>query len=200
MPELEAISVVRVEADGTQRLWGFPLDGNEPGLILQDVKPVGYHAWLSRELVLFVLDEPHRLVRAHGNDPMDAGRTVASDIGRALHAIPGEKAFSFVHKAGDDGWWVKKLSLEGDRIEPLVKLFEGREDVTWSPDGRLWTADGSQVYRFCPACGEGWEPVADLGEQGVGEITRMAFSPDGKRLAFVASRPPAEEAAEKAAD
>src|SRR5258707_11489719 len=44
-PDGAHISVIRVEADGTQRLWRFTMDGTEPELVLADVKPVGYHAW-----------------------------------------------------------------------------------------------------------------------------------------------------------
>lgn len=111
IPGDDAISVVRVESDGeTQRLWRFPLDADdkagEPSLILEKIQPVGYHAWLvdgqRKELVLFVLDDPHRLVRTAAKLDAD-GRTVASDIGRALHRIPGENAFSFVRKSGETG-------------------------------------------------------------------------------------------------
>lgn len=186
---VEALSSVRVEADGTQRLWRFPLDGGEPTPVLETIRPVGYHAWSGRELVLFVLDEPHRLVRTSADQPMAEGRTVAADIGRALHAIPGSRAFSFVHKAGDDGWWLKRLAVEDDEITPLIRLFDGREDVTWSPDGQVWTADGSVLYRACTDCEQDWKPVADLADRGIGEITRLAISADGGRLAFVASRP-----------
>ncbi len=39
-----------------QRLWRFNSDGNAPQLILADINPVGYHAWISADsLVLFVL-------------------------------------------------------------------------------------------------------------------------------------------------
>jgi len=51
---LGGLSVVRVEADGTQRLWHFPESG-APEPILPDVKPVGYHAWANdHTLLLFV--------------------------------------------------------------------------------------------------------------------------------------------------
>src|SRR5262249_36264272 len=44
-PDGKHVSVIRVEADGTQRLWRFTLEGTEPELVLERVKPVGYHAW-----------------------------------------------------------------------------------------------------------------------------------------------------------
>src|SRR3954466_15003252 len=45
-PDGAHLSVIRVEADGTQRLWRFTLDGRSPELLLERVKPVGYHVWV----------------------------------------------------------------------------------------------------------------------------------------------------------
>src|SRR5947208_9170282 len=56
MPDGKNVSVVRVEADGTQRLWKFSLNGGQPSLILEHIKPVGYHLWIDvHTLALFIL-------------------------------------------------------------------------------------------------------------------------------------------------
>lgn len=191
IPGERALSSVRVEADGAQRLWRFPLDGSPPSRILEAAEPVGYHAWSGDELVLFVLGEPHELRRASAKRPDDPGTTVARSIGRALHKVPGEEAFSFVEKVGGEGretWWIQKLDIETGKIERLLRTLPGREDLAWSPRGMIWMADGAVVHRACPACGEGFAPVADLSEHGIGEITRLAISPDGRSLVFVATR------------
>ena len=53
---------MRVEKDGTQRLWHVPEGGAAPQPILPDVKGVGYHAWAdANTLVLFVLGQPPTL-------------------------------------------------------------------------------------------------------------------------------------------
>jgi hypothetical protein len=60
MPDGKDISVVRVEADGTQCLWRVVDKGqkSETSVILADIKPVGYHAWIDeRTVALFVLGE-----------------------------------------------------------------------------------------------------------------------------------------------
>ena len=188
VPGADALSVIRVEGDGSQKLWRLPLDGKPASRILDDVAPVGYHAWAGDELVLFVLGEPHELQRVRGDKASNRGRVVAKDIGRALKKIPDQDAFSFVQKTveGKEGWWIQRISIEGDEITPLIQTFKDREDFTWSPDRKLWMADGSKIFRWCPACGEGWWPVADLSDQGIENITRMAVSPDGHTLAFVA--------------
>src|SRR5687768_13073886 len=55
-PDGHFFSTIRVEKDGTQRLWKFPLSGGNPVLILEQVKPVGYHAWIDpNSLALFIL-------------------------------------------------------------------------------------------------------------------------------------------------
>lgn len=181
-------SVVRVEDDGRQRLWKFFMDGQKPSLLLADVEPVGYHAWGDDgELVLFVLGEPHQLHRAKLGQP--GSRSVASDIGRGLSRIPEQDAVSFIHQAGDDGGWVKRLDLASGEIEPLIATLPGREDVAWAPDGTLWGADGGKVYRWCPFCGSRWQLVADLeASHGLKDITRMTIDSQGKRLALVAAR------------
>ncbi len=58
LPDGSGLSVIRVEADSTQRLWRFDMDGANGSVVLEDVAPVGYHAWADqRTLVMFVLGE-----------------------------------------------------------------------------------------------------------------------------------------------
>src|SRR5688572_22487744 len=40
MPGGRMFSVIRVEADSTQRLWRFPIAGGVPSLVLEKIKPV----------------------------------------------------------------------------------------------------------------------------------------------------------------
>src|SRR5437879_453999 len=64
-PDRPGFSAVRVEADSTQRLWAFDWDGARSRLVLDSIKPVGYHAWGDgRSVALFVLGAPPTLQRA----------------------------------------------------------------------------------------------------------------------------------------
>src|SRR6266700_2273552 len=85
----KSISVIRVEADQTQRLWSFPLSGGQPSLVIEKIKPVGYHTWIdANNLALFVLGNPSTL-QLYDMKTQQA-ETVASDIGRSLFKIPGQ--------------------------------------------------------------------------------------------------------------
>ncbi len=182
------MSVVRVEADGRQRLWRFALTATKtPGveLLLEEAEPVGYHAWGEQgALLLFVLGEPHTLQWwVPGADPT----IVAESIGRSLHRIPGSQRFSFVQQS-EDGNQLSSFDPATGQVEVLIGTRPEREDHAWDREGRAWMSDGSRLYRYCPACGGGWRRMVDFGNQGLGAITRLAFSPDGRQLALVVER------------
>jgi Tol biopolymer transport system component len=178
-------SVIRVEEDGTQRLWSFRRDGSSPQLVLENVAPVGYQAWNSDdELVMFVLGEPATLQLADRD--ADAAEVVASDIGRSLHAIPDESGrFSFLHRV-DGAWSIRSFDPESGEIGDLGAPFEDSQDMAWTPDGRIVMGSGSRLATRAPD-GD-WNVLGDLAEAGVSGITRVAVHPEGNWLAVVAAR------------
>ncbi|HEY4612134.1 MAG TPA: hypothetical protein VII11_04055 [Bacteroidota bacterium] len=186
MPSGVAFSVVRVEPDSTQRLWQFDLNGQQTAVILRDVKPVGYHAWVNNNTVaLFVLGSPPTLQLAKIS--IGKSDTLAAGIGRSIHKIPGKQAISFVHKISQTEWWIKEFDVATRNITPIVQTIAGREDYAWTPDGTLVMANESKFYTFKPDRGTQWSEVADFSGQGIKGITRIAISSKGDRLAFVAA-------------
>ena len=184
IPGEDAISVVRVEADETQRLWRFPLQGGEPDLLLPDVKPVGYHTWSdAQNLLLFVLGEPHTLQHARRGD--GPGRILAENIGRALCRVPGSDRISFVHKESEAKWMIRSINPAGGKTATILETRPGREDFAWSPSGKLWMGDGSALYLADPAQGR-WRQVIDFAEHKLSEITRIAIHHEERWLAFAA--------------
>ena len=192
-PDDSAITVVRVEKDSTQRLWRFPRDGGAPSLVLPDIRPVGYYAWLdSTTLSLFVLGSPNTLRIA--DTRTGTARAVVSGIGRSLQRVPGGRRGSFVQRVG------RRMMLkvvdpvagpdETLRVQSVALLPDSAEYVVWRSETELYTAAGSRVFRMRLPDTE-WEEVADLAEHGIRGISRLALSPDGRRLALVAQEPEA---------
>jgi WD40 repeat protein len=182
MPDGRSVSVIRVEPDSTQRLWKFPLDGGEPTLVLDRIKPVGYHAWVdARTLVVFVLGDPATLQVV---DLVTGNATpVATNIGRALVKVPHHNAVNFVKIVPDSGQWVAEYTLATKSTRRLGRLPEGAAYVAWTPRGALLTASGSRIYRWNDGT---WIVAADFAAAGVRNISRLAISPSGDQLAFVA--------------
>lgn len=180
-----AISVVRVERDSTQRLWRFPLNGDAPTVILERVRPVGYHAWADdHTLALFVLGSPNSLQLA--DTRTGSADTIATGIGRSLHRIPGTNRISFVRKVAATEWWIESLDPITRATTRLIRLPEGTEDYAWFPNGSIICGRDSRLLWWSGKPGDEWRDVADLASAGVHAITRLAVSAHGDRLAFVA--------------
>jgi len=187
-PDGQWFSVIRVEADSTQRLWKFPLAGGEaPALVLDQVKPVGYHVWVGpHTLVLFVLGNPPTLRVA--DDRTGTSERVAMGIGRALAKVPGRDAVTFVQLVADSASWISELDVRSKAIRRIAPAPEGADYHAWTPNGVLLTASGSRVLAWVDGR---WDVVVDFGRYGVRGLSRLAVSPRGDWLAVVAEDKPA---------
>lgn len=183
VPDRDGFSVVRVEADGAQRLWKFPFRAEAPKPILQDVKPVGYHAWADDQtLVLFVLGEPPTLRLA--STKTGTAEILAEGPGRSL--VPtADRRVTFVRKGRGKGpWTIVELDTTTRRMTPVVETIAGREDYAILKDGRILMASGSKISLWDKR--SAWREIADLSASGLRDITRLAVSPGGDRIAIVA--------------
>ena len=185
IPGTKKFSVVRVEADSSQRLWRFPLKPNgRPLLLLPKERNVGYYEWMdSKELALFLLPEPFSLLftRVGFSQPT----TKATHIGRALHMTPNEYAFTYVDKKNEEHWYIKKIGLISGQTTTLTETLSGVEDFCWSPEGYMVMGKEEKLYIYIPGKDTEWRFVGDL---EIGDFYRLAISPDGKKMAVVAYR------------
>lgn len=174
-------STVRVEADSTQRLWAIRLDGAGAELLLPDVRPVGYHAWIDGGgLALFVLGQPPSLQVIL--EPGSAPRVVVAGVGRALVPVPREPAVLFT-QAFPGGYVITRLDLPALVLHPLAPA--PATDFFTLYGGTLFAAAGSRILAFRPGRDQAWLEIGTLEPAGVRGITRLAVSPDGKWLAVV---------------
>jgi hypothetical protein len=185
IPGEDRFSVVRVEQDSTQRLWSFDRDGSDARLLLPDVAPVGYHAWVDRERVaLFILGDPPALHLAEvGPGP---GTEVVAGIGRSLQPVPTRRSVSFTRHGNGDGW-LEELDVATGEARFLAPLLGPDDYHAWTPDGVLLTAHGTGIHQWVD--GDAWRRVVDLALHGLGPVSRLAVSPDGRLLAVVVDRP-----------
>ncbi len=182
LPSSPGFSVVRVEADSTQRLWAFAPDGSTPRLLLPGVKPVGYHAWSDRgDVALFVLGSPPtlQLVPAGDTAPIE----VARDIGRGLQRVPGERRILFAQR-DSAGFVITSLNLDDRAVTAVVRA--PLNDFFAYTGGALVAADSTRLLRFRPGVDSAWIPGDDLAALGIRRVTRIAVSPRGDYVAFVA--------------
>lgn len=186
MPGGKRFSVIRVERDSTQRLWSFALDGSDPQLVLPSLKPVGYHDWLdSTRLVTYVLGTPSTLHVISRDGTGDEIR--ARDIGRAVHHIPGQDAYTFTQRDSAKVLWIMVQAIAGGPAQPIIRAAPDNEFHAWTAEAVLLTVSKGVLLRWNGQGGDDsrWIPASDLTGDHVKNVSRLAVSPDGRWLAFV---------------
>ena len=184
-------SVIRVEADSAQRLWSFRLDGTDPRLVFESIKPVGYHAWVdSTTVAMFLLGRPNALVLADARGGQVD--TLARDIGRSLLPLPSGDGFSFVQRAKDSTWILTAVTVRGSGRErrtmvlPQVRMPAGSDYITWVAPAVAIAGSGSKLFVWRgDAKPAEWSELADFTKTGLTHISRLALSPDHAWMAIV---------------
>lgn len=179
-----ALSAVVVEADGTQRLWRIPAQGEAKALFAEP-KDVGYHAWGPQgDLLLFILgkdEADHQIAYRSSTGEL---KTLAKNIGRALAWRPGSQQGYFTEKQGD------RLSLSwfdtGSNTLKSKQLLlpQAGQDLRWLNTNTLLVSAGSSIYSWQPGANS-WQLWLDLSKSCNGSVSRFSISPDQQKLAFV---------------
>jgi dipeptidyl aminopeptidase/acylaminoacyl peptidase len=203
-PDGKTFSVIRVEADGTtQRLWRFDLDGSNPRLVLENIKPVGYQCWIdATNVAIYVLGagrtDPSTLQIV--DTATGVSKTVDSAVGHTLIVDPKSRRVTYAKKGADGKWVIQQVDpVSGKRYSALFPALVS-EDFALESNGGVYLSHGTVIsrddhpdflsedlserdiggVRFGP-----W-PAADFANGPFKNITRMTISPDGKWIAFVA--------------
>lgn len=184
IPGQPAFSAIHEER-GKQHLWRYRLDGTPIGPLFATAEPVGYHAWVDeRAVVMFILGNPPTL--RVGDAVRGWLRVLAERPGRSIHRIPGAQAISFVRKVSEGEWWIERLDPRTGTSERIVRTRPGREDYAWTPAGEILMSEGPALFRWTAA--SGWTHVHTMTVAGAGDLSRLAVSPDGQRIALVAAQ------------
>jgi hypothetical protein len=185
-PDKQFVSCIIQRDDGAQNLGKYPVGGGQPTVLIDNLI-VGYHAWVDQDrLLLFVLGEPQTLHLYNVKTKED--KVLAEKIGRSLHSIPGQSAMSFVHKISDSEWIIKRWDAATSEITTIAKTLPGREDLCWTPQGRIIMSDGTRIYSIDPLNEKEWSEVSiKSGSELLTGVTRLSLNSKGNRLAVVVS-------------
>lgn len=187
IPNSGAISAIRLDSNGLQRLYRYEIGQKPPKLIRKDAK-VGYHVWYSEDILVNTILVENRmdLVLSKITDGIDL--TVAENVGRSLHKIPGTELLSFMSKKeGASG--VFSLDPISGKTAPLGSLPIDISDIAWLPDGQQLIPYSSSILSYDPNTKKEPSTLHLFQNKEINKISRMAISPDGKHIALVSNAP-----------
>jgi hypothetical protein len=188
-PNKKFFSAIRLEKDGTQLLWHYSFRSKKPRVLIENLK-VGYHAWLNKQVVVsFVLGDPSTLEVS--NLKYKIKYPIDKNIGRSLHKIPSTELISFISHEHNDHeiYSINPINSEKKYIaDPL----EGSQDMAWMPDQTIIMGKGNKLYKLRPGEDKTWIEIASLDRFQLFDITRLAISPLGDKIAIVVEEQPLE--------
>ncbi|MEM6723931.1 MAG: hypothetical protein AAF598_07830, partial [Bacteroidota bacterium] len=180
MPNGNYLSMVRVSADGnnSQQLWKMPLDlSGGPTVVMDRVKGVGCHEWLSDSLVaIFIVGNPHQLKLF--DVYTQRFELIKSNVGRCLHHQDNGDFF-YVDKSLEGAWFIKSVNFDQRRPTlTVVQTLKDVEDFAVTNDGLFLMGKGSKLYKFNAAIDDSWIEIADFTNWGIRNITRIDVETD----------------------
>ncbi len=184
MPDGKNISVVMVEADTTtQRLWKFPIKGGSPSLIMKDVDSIGYHCWITKDsLALVMITKPPALEVVNVNT--QKYKVIASNVGRCITSV-SETLFYVQKQDSTKNYLSNYMKSIKERENNYYKLPNEDFAILLSFQPIYITAVKSKIMASFPFKNTD-KLMMDLSNNGIKNITRIAISSDGTKMAIVA--------------
>ena len=178
---------VRLNKDKTQYVYKYAYKKKEPVVLIPDLK-VGYYLWIDQKtLATFVIDDIETLEVS--NFKYKIKYPIAKNIGRSIENIPfsaglGSRKISYIsleHGSPEIYAIDPSDSTEKYITDPLV----GSQDLAWTNKGTILMGNEDGIFKFTPGKSKDWTPVKIESELLLTGFSRLALSPDGKKLAVV---------------
>ncbi len=184
IPGDKAISAIRLEKDGVQKLYKYSLRNGESEILIDDII-IGYHVWFNDNILASAVLEDGGLSLYATNLKEQKNNKLQSNIGRSLHKIPNSDLVSYISKENDSLWEIKSVNPVSGITKSITVTPPNSEDMCWLPNGIILMGKGDILYKYSPKTDVGWIEVASLKEYGITNITRLAVNSDGTKLAIV---------------
>ena len=190
IPNKKAVSAIRLDLDGLQRLYEYDLKNGDSKPILKDAK-VGYHVWYNSYTLVHTVLIENRMDLVISNLKEKTSQTLQKNVGRSLSKIPNTDAVSFISKE-ENTWQIKAINPITKEVKNIANTYKNSEDICWLKDGSIVTGNGKSILRINPNEDVEWELLQSFKEEAINAISRIAVSENSKRLAFVAEESPAK--------
>ena len=139
--------IVQRKATGDQDLISYLLtdpEKTEPMLESQKTGKIGYQAWLNAdEALVFVLGTPQTMPYINRKTGQDT--VIAGQIGRSLHRIPGQRAFSYVQQVGET-WGIRSYDPARNQVRDITTSDSAFEHYNaWLNETTLLESRGTEL-------------------------------------------------------
>jgi hypothetical protein len=188
IPGRQAVSSIRLDLDGLQRLYEYNLKNGASKVILEDLK-VGYHVWYNKNIIVCTVLVDNRMDLVVSDLTTGEVKTVDENVGRSLHKIPYSTKVSYIKNIDGERsiHAFDPLTFEKSKI---TATYQNTQDICWLEDGTLLAGAGKSLVYANPSKNIDWRPLMYFPEEEIQNISRITTNSSNTRLAFVAEVSP----------
>lgn len=184
-PSNDDVAAVRLDKDGLQRLYRYSSKTGTSSEIIKDLQ-VAYFAFYNDNKMLATVLDGDKMDLVLINLVSKTADTLFYNAGRSLQKVPKTNSISYslVNEEGNLDLYL--LDMNSYESFFICELPIGIQDCVWFNDTQILVGSGNKLYLYDTLGEAEWTRVASLEEYGIKNITRMAISPNEKKLALVA--------------
>lgn len=182
-PDGKGIAAVRLDTTGLQRLYVYDKSGVSKVLIPDLV--VAYYTFFDTDKIVGCYIEDEKLNLFVYDKKENKTNTLLKDVGRSFHKVPGQGSVSYSVPNEQGQQDVYLLDMETMESFFVTQLPIGVNDYAWLDDARIVVGSNSSLFVYDTFDKKDWEKLVDLDSNVITDITRIAVSPSGGRIALV---------------
>ncbi len=187
-PKSKNVTAVRLDTTGLQRLYEYDFKTMESSLLIENLQ-VAYYLFYDKKTILSSVLSGNNLDLVISNLSKKTNDTLVQNVGRSIHKVPNSKEeMSYTSVNEDRNMDIFQLDMKTLESFFVAELPIGIQDHIWLDESKLLIGSLDKLYMLDFFGSEDWKLVADLSEYNIKEITRLAVSPDGTKLAIVAEK------------
>lgn len=181
IPNKNAISAVRLDTDGKQRLYSYNLSNGESTELIKDLV-VAYYTWYNDDTIVGAVINNEQLNLFINNLSNSNNKIYTPVVGRSFHRIPDTDLVSFISKEDENQWQVKSINPVNGRIRVIANTLDGVEDICWIDNRTMLSGKDGILYKLTLRRDNNWKKVTDLSSYGITNITRLAVNANTSQL------------------
>ncbi|MCG2418995.1 hypothetical protein K8089_08160 [Aequorivita sp. F47161] len=183
-PTNDDFAAVRLDTDGLQRLYRYNAKTGTSSEIIEDLQ-VAYFAFYNDQKILATVLNGDELDLVLINLQTKTADTLFQNAGRSLQKVPKTNLMSYSLVNEQDNLDLYLMDMNNSENYFVTQLPIGIQDYVWLNDTQILIGSGNKLYMYDTLGDSQWNQVASVEEYGIKNITRLAISPNGKRLAVV---------------
>src|SRR5690554_1883153 len=183
-PSSEDIAAVRLDENGLQRLYRYGAESGKPSVLIEDLQ-VAYFAFYNDQKILATVLNNDELDLTMIDLQTKSVDTLFTDAGRSIQRVPNTKTMSYTLVNESNYLDLYVLDITSGDSYFITGLPMEVHDYVWLNDTQILIGKGSNIYMYDTLGEAEWHRVASVSEYGIKNVTRIAISPDGKKLALV---------------